>query len=460
MSRTLRWRPICPRLIRVQEKARNSPQERFTSLAHLITKEALGRSYHSLDASAAPGTDGVTKEAYGESLCDNLDELHRRLINGKYRASPVLRRWIEKPDGGKRPLGIPTIEDKIVQGAVVEILNCIYEVDFRGCSYGFRPGRSQHHALQALQTVLQKGKVSWVLDADISKFFDTIDHKELMAVIKRRVTDRSLLRLIGKWLAAGVVEEGGRRIRAKKGTPQGGVISPLLANIFLHYVVDEFVLEWRKTEAKGEVYIVRYADDFIIACEHKEDVLVLMKALENRLREFGLILNKEKTRLLRFGQKWRNKEKSQRSETFDFLGFTHIAALSRKGQYLVKRKTARKRLNRSLLAIADWCSRNRHLPISWQWKQLRLKVKGHYNYYGVRGNFRALARFRHEVWRVWLNALKRRSQKVNKDRLYRVITSVFVLPSPKITHPEGWFDLNPGYLLGRAGCGNSARPVL
>jgi len=460
MSRTLRWTPICPRLIRVQDKARTNPQERFTSLAHLITKKALRRSYHKLEACAAPGTDGVTKDAYGESLCDNLEELHWRLSNGKYKASPVLRRWIVKPDGGQRPLGIPTIEDKIVQGAVVEILNCIYEVDFRGCSYGFRPGRSQHHALQALQTVLQKGKVSWVLDADISKFFDTIDHKELMAVIKRRVTDRSLLRLIGKWLAAGVVEEDGRRIRAKKGTPQGGVISPLLANIFLHYVVDEFVLEWRKTEAKGEVYIVRYADDFVIACEHKEDAVALMKVLENRLREVGLTLNKEKTHLLRFGQKWRNKEKNQRSETFDFLGFTHIAALSRKGRYLVKRKTARKRLNRSLLAIAEWCSRNRHKPISWQWKQLRLKLTGHYNYYGVRGNFRALARFRHGVWRVWLNALKRRSQKVNKDRLYRLINSVFELPSPKITHPEGWFDLNPGYLLGRAGCGNSARPVL
>jgi len=460
MSRTRRWRPICPKLIRVQEKARTDPQERFTSLAHLITEKALWRSYQKLDANAAPGVDRVTKDAYGKALYQNLETLHWRLRNGKYRASPVLRRWIDKPDGGQRPLGIPIVEDKVVQGAVAEILNSIYEVDFLGFSYGFRPGRSQHHALQALQTVLQKGKVSWVLDADISKFFDTIDHKELMAVIKRRVNDRSLLRLIGKWLAVGVVEEDGRRIRAKKGTPQGGVISPLLANIFLHYVVDEFVHKWRKTEAKGEVYIVRYADDFVIACEHKEDACALMKALENRLREYGLILNKEKTRLLRFGQKWRNKEKSQRSETFDFLGFTHIAALNRKGRYLVKRKTARKRLNRSLLAIAEWCSRNRHMPISWQWKQLRLKLPGHYNSYGLRGNFRSLARFRHEVWRVWLNALKRRSQKVNKDRLYRLITSVFELPSPKITHPEGWFDINPGYLLGRAGCGNSARPVL
>ena len=246
----------------------------------------------------------------------------------------------------------------------------------------------------------------------------------------------------------------------ERSTPQGGVISPLLANIFLHYVVDVFVHEWRKTEAIGEVYIVRYADDFVIACEHKEDALALMEALEKRLREFGLILNREKTRLFRFGRNWQDKEKDLRSETFDFLGFTHISAKDRKGRYLVKRKTARKRLNRSLLAIAEWCSRNRHLPISWQWKQLRLKLTGHYNYYGVRGNFEALARYRQEVRRLWLNALKRRSQKVNKSRLYKLITSVFELPSPKITHPEGWFDLNPGYLLGRAGCGNSARPVL
>lgn len=409
---------------------------------------------------AAPGVDGVTKDAYGESLCDNLEELHWRLRNGKYRASPVLRRWIEKPDGGQRPLGIPTVEDKIVQGAVVEILNSIYEVDFLGFSYGFRPVRSQHQALQALQTVLQKGKVKWLLDADISKFFDSIDHKELMAVIKHRVIDRSLLRLIGKWLAAGVVEEDGRRIRAKKGTPQGGVISPLLANIFLHYVVDVFVHEWRKTEVKGEIYIVRYADDFVIACEHKEDALALLEALEKRLREFGLILNREKTRLLRFGRNWQDNENGLRSETFDFLGLTHIAAKDRKGRYLVKRKTARKRFNRSLISIAEWCSRNRHLPLSWQCKQLRLKLTGHYNYYGVRGNFEALARFRYEVRRLWLYALKRRSQKVNKDRLYKLIASVFELPTPKITHPEGWLDLNPGYLLGRAGCGNSACPDL
>ena len=460
MNHTRRWRPVCPKLLRVQEKAKRSPEERFTSLAHLITEEALWKSYQALDAGASPGVDGKTKDAYGENLYRNLEELHWRLRNGKYRASPVLRHWIEKPNGGKRPLGIPTVEDKIVQGAVVGILNSIYEADFMGFSYGFRPGRSQHQALQALQTVLQKGKVSWVLDADISKFFDSIDHKELMTAIKRRVTDSSMLRLIGKWLAAGFVEKDGRRIREKKGTPQGGVISPLLANIFLHYVVDVFVHEWRKTQATGEVYMVRYADDFVIACEHENDARVLLEALDERLREHGLNLNREKTRLLRFGRKWDAGRGSTGSETFDFLGFTHIAGKDRRGRYLVKRKTARKRLNRSLKAIATWCSRNRHQPVSEQWKQLRLKVTGHYNYYGVRGNIKALVCFRYEVWRLWLNALKRRSQKICKDRLYTLTTSVFVLPMPKITHPEGYLDVNPGYLLGRAGCGNSARPVL
>jgi len=230
--------------------------------------------------------------------------------------------------------------------------------------------------------------------------------------------DRSLLRLIGKWLSVGVVEEDGRRIRTKQGTPQGGVISPLLANIFLHHVVDVFVHEWRKTQAKGEIYIVRYADDFVIGCEHKEDAGALLEAIDERLREYGLTLNRDKTRLIRFGRYWQDNEKGGGSETFDFLGLTHIVAKDRKGRYLVKRKTARKRFNRSLKSIAEWCSRNRHLPISWQWRQLRLKLTGHYNYYGVRGNFEALARFRYEVWKLWLNALKRRSQKVNNDRLY------------------------------------------
>jgi len=460
MNCAQKWRPICPKLRRVQELAQAKRKERFTSLAHHLTLEALGRSYHSLDGNAAPGVDGVTKEAYGQNLEENLKALHERLKSGEYRATPVLRVFIEKPDGGKRPLGIPALEDKIVQGAVVEILNCIYESDFKGFSYGFRPGRSAHQALQALQTVLQKGKVNWVLDLDISKFFDTIDHKELMSVLRRRVVDRRLLRLIGKWLATGAVEEDGRRIREKKGTPQGGVISPILANIFLDHVVDSFVHEWRKTEAQGQVYIVRYADDVVIAFACKEDAQRLLSLLEARLREHGLTLNGDKTRLLRFGRQWTGKDGKLKSETFDFLGFTHIAGKSRKGYYLVKSKTSRKRVNRSLKAISQWCKRNRHMPLAWQCKQLRVKLRGHYNYFGVRGNSRALSTFRDKVKRRWLKALMRRSQKACKKRLYWLLDKRLVLPRPHITHPEGWLQINPGYLLGRAGCGNAARPVL
>jgi RNA-directed DNA polymerase len=454
-----RWRPISPELRRVQDRARARPEEQFTSLAHYITIDALRRSFDGIDAKAAPGVDGVTKQEYGRELEQNLKGLHERLKRGTYRAKPVLRGWREKPDGGERPLGLPCLEDKIVQGAVVEILNSIYEGDFYGFSYGFRPGRSAHQALQALQTVLQKGLVNWVLDADISKFFDSIDHKELMSVLRRRVVDRSLLRLISKWLAVGVVEKDGRRIREKRGTPQGGVISPLLANIFLHDVLDRFVHQWRKERATGEVYIVRYADDVVIACQHESDALAILEALDRRLREYGLELNREKSRIIPFGRSWREPG-GPTSGTFEFLGFTHIAGRDRQGLYLVRRKTSRKRLNRSLKAVGVWCRKHRHRPVSWQWKMLGKKVLGHYNYYGVRGNFESLKRFRHGVWEHWIRSLRRRSQKVNKHRIYMLVNEIFVLPTPRITHSEGWLALDPGYLLGRAGCGNAARPVL
>jgi len=459
MAHTQRWRAICPQLRRVQEKARANPQERFTSLAHYLTVERLERSYKGTDPAAAPGIDGVTKREYGHNLKQNLLELHKRLRSGKYRASPVLRVWMDKPEGGRRPLGLPTLEDKVVQGAVVEVLNSIYEEDFYGFSYGFRPRRSAHQALQALQTVLQKGKVNWVLDIDIEKFFDTIDHKELMAVIRHRVADRRLLSLMGKWLAAGVVEKDGRRERQKRGIPQGAVISPLFANIFLHYVVDTFVQQWRKREAKGEVYIVRYADDLVIACEREDEARELLEALDERLQRHGLSLNRHKTRLIRFGRRW-NAPGGPGSETFDFLGFTHIAGKDRQGGFLVLRKTSRKRLNRSLKEIGQWCKRHMQSPMQWQFQQLNIKLRGHYQYYGIRGNFESLQGFCHGVWKHWRRNLLRRSQKVNEHRLYLLLKRQFVLLTPRITHSEGWLTLNPGHLLGRAGWGNAPRPVL
>ena len=456
---TQKWKSVYPQLHKVQEKARASKEEQFTSLAHHLTVPMLNGAYRRLEAKAKPGIDGVTKREYGQNLKENLQDLQERLKSMKYRASPVKRVWIEKPDGGKRPLGLPTTEDKIVQWAVVEILNCIYEEDFLGFSYGFRPGRNQHQALRALQTVLQKGRVNWVLDADLSKFFDTIDHKELMTVLQHRVKDRTILRLIGKWLAAGIVEADGRRVRKKVGTPQGGVISPLLANIFLHYVLDTFVHKWRQEKAKGEVYIIRYADDFVICSEFEDDVKELQSALEKRLKAYKLKLNLKKTKQIRFGSKWGGPGGSK-SGTFDFLGFTHIAGKDRTGRYLVKRKTSRKRFIRSVSTAKEWCRRHLHEPVGWQCRELSLKLNGHYEYYGVRGNYRALSKLRQKVWENWLRALKRRSQKINRGKLHRLTTKIFKLPPPRITHSEGWLRVNPGYLLGRAGCGNAARPVL
>lgn len=453
MIHTRKWESVCPKLRRLQEIARTRKEEKFTSLAHYLTEEALTRSYRSLDGKAAAGVDGVTKESYGKDLTMNIKRLHESLKSGAYRATPSRRQWIGKADGSKRPLGIPALEDKIVQGAVVEILNCVYEADFLGFSYGFRPGRSAHKALQALQTVLQKGRVNWALEVDIKGFFDNISHKELMSMLERRVVDGRILRLIGKWLCAGVVEKDGSRTRGKMGTPQGGVISPLLANVFLHYVVDEFVHGWRKTEAKGEVYIVRYADDFVIACEREDDARKLLALLTERLAAHGLSVNTDKTRLLRFGR-------GGDSDTFDFLGFTHIAGKDGNGKYLVRRKTSRKRFARSLKAVLEWCCDNRHKAMSWQWRELSLKLRGHYNYYGIRGNYEMLAKYRQKVWEGWMRWLRRRSQKSAIHRVYTLLKDRFVLPAPKITHPDNWFDVNPGHLLGRAGCGNAARPVL
>ncbi len=455
---TQRWAPVCPRLRRVQEVARAKPEEQFTSLAHLVTEASLLRSYRGLKGTASPGVDGETKASYGRHLKGNLKQLHERVRADQYRACPVLRRWLDKPDGGKRAIGLPALEDKIVQGAVVEILNSIYEEDFHGFSYGFRPGRNPHQALRALQTVLQKGRVNWVLELDLEACFDRIGHAALREVLRRRVIDRRLLKLIGKWLKVGTVEVDGRRERSRVGIPQGAVISPLLANIVLHYAMDEVVSDWRRQYATGEVYVVRYADDAVLCFEHERDAHALRAELEASLADYGLSLNEGKTRLLRFGRAW--PKRGHRSESFDFLGFTHLAGRDRQGRYLVIRKTQAKRLRRSLKAIGQWCKGHRHAPLAWQCAELSRKLRGHYGYYGIRGNYAALARFRHRARQLWYQALRRRSQRVNRSRLARLLTERFVLPQPHLTHPDNWLAVTPGYLLGRAGCGNAARPVL
>ena len=458
MSRAQNRDGISPQLRRVQERARAHPEERFTSLAHHLSESALLEAYNGLKANAGVGIDGQSKADYGRHLSANIRDLHQRLKQGRYRASPVKRVWLDKPDGGQRPIGLPTVEDKIVQSAVGKVLNAIYECDFRGLSYGFRPERNQHQALQAAQTFLQKGQVNWVLDLDLKACFDTIEHEALMEAVQRRVTDRTILRLIRKWLTVGVVEANGKRERSRRGTPQGAVISPLLANIVLHYAMDEVVTQWRRTEAQGEVYCVRYADDAVLAFEHEADAHALKARLESSLADYGLALNQAKTRLIRFGRHW--PDRGIKPETFDFLGFTHIVGTDRKGRYLVLRKTARKRFRRHLFKATAWLRKHRHRPLDWQWRKLCKHLLGYYQYYGIRGNYRALARYRWRLWRLWYQSLSRRSQKSNGHRLTHLLTEVFPLPKARITHSEGWMNVTPGDLLGRAGCGNAARPVL
>lgn len=458
MSHTQRWVPVCPKLQRVQERARAHPEERFTSLAHLIDEAALLRAYRGLRSDAAAGLDGESKASYGKGLQKRLAALHARLRGGEYRTQPAKRATTTKEDGSERLLGIWCVEDKVVQGAVVEVLHSIFEPDFRGCSYGFRPGRSQHQALQALQTALQKGNVNWVLDLDLKQCFDRIEHEALRRALGRRVTDRSLLRLIDKWLTVGTVEKDGRHVRQSRGTPQGAPISPVLANIVLHQAMDETVLNWRRQHARGEVYLVRYADDAVLMFEHEADALALRATLEASLAACGLEINVAKTRLLRFGRSVPPEEGKPGS--FDFLGFTHIAGKDRQGRYLVRRKTAAKRFRRSLRAARAWCRAHMHEPLVTQWLELRAKLLGHYEYYGIRGNLDALNRFRTQVWWAWVSALRRRSQNARLDRIIQLLQTRFRLPPPRITHPDDWLPVSPGHLLGRAGCGKAARPVL
>ena len=301
--------------------------------------------------------------------------------------------------------------------------------------------------------------MNWVLDLDLKACFDRIEHSALMAVIQKRIADKTLLRLIQRWLTVGYREQGSQRQKQTRGVPQGAIISPPLANIVLNEAMDAYVHNWRKREATGEVYIIRYADDVILSFEHKADADNLRAALEENLQRYGLELNKAKTRLLCFGRN-AQRNSGKKSESFDFLGLTHIAGKDRRGRYLVKRKTARKRVQRSLRQIRDWCRKHRHEPLAWQWKELSAKLRGHYAYYGIRGNLKSLGQYRYQVWKYWRQCLRKRSQKGKKGRLTELLNTVFILPMPKIMRPDNWLPVDPGYLLGRAGCGKSARPDL
>lgn len=425
-------------LARIRQAAKKDSKMRFTALLHHVYNlDTLRGAYFSLKRDAAPGVDGQTWRAYGETLEENLLDLSERLKRGAYRAKPVRRVYIPKADGRQRPLGVPALEDKIVQRATVEVLNAIYETDFLGFSYGFRPGRSQHNALDALYTGLLTKKVNWVLDADIRGFFDAIDHGWLVKFVEHRIGDRRVERLIQKWLNAGVLEDG-TRTRSEEGTPQGGSASPLLANIYLHYVFDLWVQWWRKTQTQGDVIVVRYADDFVVGLQNKSDAERFLTDLRERFCKFRLELHPDKTRLLEFGPfaaERRRRNGQGKPETFNFLGFTHICGKKRNGRFTVLRRTMRSRLQAKLKAVKAELRRRWHdsIPAVGQW--LRSVVSGHIRYYGVPMNGRALCVFRFEVGRLWHRALARRSHKgrVTWDRMRRLITQW--LPPPRICHP-------------------------
>ena len=427
-------------LDRVREAARRDRKKQFTALLHHVTIDRLREAYLALQRRAAAGIDGVTWSEYGQNLEVHLADLHARVHRGAYRAKPSRRVYIPKPDGQKRPLGIASLEDKLVQRAIVEVLNAIHEVDFLGFSYGFRPGRSQHHALDALATAIRNKKVKWVLDADIRGFFDAIDHGWMMKFIEHRIADKRIVRLIQKWLVAGVLENG-KWSATEEGTPQGATISPLLANVYLHYVLDLWVQQWRKRHARGEVIIVRYADDFVMGFQHESDAARFRADLQQRLERFGLEVHPDKTRLIEFGR-YAAQNRRERGEgkpvTFDFLGFTHICAKSRAGHFLLVRRTSMKRMRAKLKAIREDLHRRRHLPVPVQGRTIEAVVRGYFAYHAVPTNIGRLGSFRKDVIRAWHHALRRRSQRSTTtwERMFRLAQRW--IPNARALHPYPW----------------------
>jgi RNA-directed DNA polymerase len=424
-------------LDRVREAARRDKDARFSALLHHVDLDRLWKAFVAIRPQAAPGIDGVTWDTYGENLRENLEDLLRRVHSGAYRASPSRRAYIEKADGRLRPLGIATLEDKILQRAVVEVLNAIYEEDFLGFSYGFRPGRSPHDALDALTVGIERKKVNWVLDADVKDFFTSLDHDWLTKFVEHRIADKRVLRLIKKWLGAGVIEDG-KWTASEAGAPQGASASPLLANIYLHYVLDRWARQWRRKHAHGDVIIVRFADDFVAGFEHKSDAEQFLADLRERFSKFNLELHPDKTRLIEFGRNAARDRKARgagKPETFDFLGLTHMCGKTKNGRFWVRRKTISKRMRAKLAEVNDQLKRRRHLPVSEQGRWLGSVVRGHLAYYAVPGNTDTVAAFRTQVTRQWFKALRRRSQRtrVNWDRMRRYEQRW--LPPARIMHP-------------------------
>lgn len=422
---------VCTKQQRIAELARQMPDAGFTSLAYYIDLEWMHEAYRRTRKDGAAGVDEVTAEEYEADLEGNLRDLLERFKSGRYFAPPVKRAYVPKGDGRLRPIGIPALEDKILQRAVVMVLSPLYEQDFLDCSYGFRPGRSVHQALEALWKGVMEMGGCWVLEVDIKSYFDTVEHKHLREFVRERVRDGVLLRVMGKWLKAGVFEDGAIHY-PEEGTPQGGVISPLLSNIYLHEVLDVWFEEEVKPRLNGEAKLVRFADDYVILFTSREDALRVQAVLPKRFGRYGLKLHDEKTRLVDFRRPRRNR---RRSETFVFLGFAHYWGKSRKGNWVVQRKTAQKKLTGAVQRVYGWCRKNRHEPIKDQWRALCRKLHGHYGFYGITFNTRSLNRFYEQVKRAWRKWLNRRSRNRDMpwDRFNQLLKH-YPLPKPRIVH--------------------------
>jgi len=425
-------------LDRVRQAALRNRKERFSALFHHITLERLRDAFRGIKRTAAPGVDGVTWEQYEQDLEENLRDLHDRLHKGAYRAKPSRRAWIPKPDGRQRPLGIAALEEKIVQRSAAEVLGAIYEADFLGFSYGFRPGRQAHQALDALAIGIRFKKISWILDADVRGYFDAINHDWLIRFLEHRIADRRMLRLIRKWLKAGVVEDGAWKA-SEVGSPQGASISPLLANVYLHYVLDLWVQWWRQHKARGDVIIVRWADDFVIGFQYEADARRLLEDLRGRFEKFSLELHPEKTRVIRFGRFARRDSRRfdgrRKPETFNFLGFTHHCGVTRNGKFFVRRTTTKKRLRAKLRSVKEELRKRMHHGLVEQGLWLRSVVRGYFGYHAIPGNWAAIGAFRTQVARHWYRTLRRRSQKtrLNWKRMDQIVQQW--LPPARILHP-------------------------
>ena len=424
--------------LRIRQAAQKDKGVRFTTLWHHVYHvDQLRKAYLSMKRHAAPGVDDQTWQQYGEELETNLQELSGRLRRGAYHAKPVKRVYVPKADGSQRPIGVPVLEDKIVQRATVEVLNNIYETDFKGFSYGFRPGRSQHNALDALTVGIRTQKVNWVLDGDIRGFFDAIDHEWLVKFVEHRIADQRVVRHVKKWLNAGVLEDG-EVTRAEEGTPQGGSVSPLLANIYLHYVFDLWADRWRRQAGRGKVIIVRFADDFVVGFQNRTDAEQFQTDLRARLKGFNLELHADKTRLIEFGlfaAENCKKRGEGKPATFDFLGFTHICGKNKRGKFVVLRHTMRKKMQRKLVELKLELRKRMHTPISEVGKWLRSVLLGHYRYYGVPRNSRKLSAFRYHLLCYWKWTLRRRSQRQRTTWERMNLIATRWLPLPRIYHP-------------------------